>query len=321
MLSNGHQIGSYRIVEPIAGGGMGMVYVAEHVTFQERVAIKALMDSLAMNERVRFRFEQEAYVQRQLSHPNIVEVKDFITVGGTLVIVMELVDGPSLFQEMEQERRGMWPVEGAMAIMGPVLDAVAYAHARGVVHRDLKPANVLLDRTGGQAWPGIPKITDFGVAKILSTKSGMTRTGSQLGTFGYMAPEQYRGNLDTDARADVFALGMMIWRLLAGRLPVDVEDMVALTQMYAGQEPIPDIRTINKQVPEAFAASLARALAIDPAQRPADAGELARALVAAPVSPASQPPPARRRSRRCPIPNPHPAAAPACPRRRWPSLC
>ena len=284
-------LGNYEIVAPIAGGGMGMVYRAEHAVLRTPHAIKVLMPSLAHNERVGQRFRQEAYVQAQLKHDGIVRATDFVEQGATVAIVMDLVDGPAL-EALLLERPGPWSLKDTMAVMTPVLDAMAFAHARGVVHRDLKPGNVLLDRTDSPSWPGIPRITDFGLAKILATDGAMTRTGTQMGTVPYMAPEQFEGKTDLDAHADVFALGMMLWRLLAGRLPAPPEDMRAVLSLYTGTVSIPMLTDVVPTAPEHVSRAVAAAVALEPKARIPDAGRLLEALRAPVIEVAPAPRPA-----------------------------
>ena len=278
MLDPGTVIEKYEIIEPIAGGGMGVVYRARHRTLGKEVAFKELLSNLALSEKVQTRFQQEAYVQANLTHPNIVNVFDFITHRSLLAIVMELVAGPSLEQVLADERSQAWTLEQTMAVMKPVLDAVAYAHARGVVHRDIKPGNVLLDRSLDAQGLGTPKVSDFGLAKILSSEVAMTKTGARMGTVPYMAPEQFRGSKEIDARADVFALGMMLWRLLAGRLPVEPDDFVAATELYTGRSEIPLLTDVVPTIPKTVSEVVRAALSVDPSDRPLDASELLRRM-------------------------------------------
>lgn len=274
MLGKGSTIGNYEIIRPIAAGGMGVVFHARHRFLHKDVAIKELSSHLAINERVRARFQQEAYVQSKLEHPGVVNVHDFLMEQDSLAIVMELVNGPSLEQVLQHERPMPWSGPEAMAVMGPVIRAIAHAHELGVVHRDLKPPNVLLDRSKGPDWPGRPCITDFGLAKILQSGGGLTQVGTMMGTVPYMAPEQFRGQLDADARADVFALGMLLWRLLTGRLPVNPDDMVEVADVYTGSQPIEKLAELRPDVPSNLSDIVEIALSVDPASRPPSAAAL-----------------------------------------------
>ena len=242
MLKTGTVIGNFEVVKPVAAGGMGVVYRGKHAQLGTPVALKVLMDNLAMNPKIRQRFEQEAHIQAHLKHPGIVHVTDFIVEEHNIVIVMELVDGPSMHTMIEEERKGPWPAEEAVAFLLKVTEALAYAHGRGVVHRDLKPANILIDRST----PGSehPKLVDFGIAKIMHNEVGATRTGTTMGSMPYMAPEQARGEKDIGAAADVYALGVLFWRLLAGTLPVDPQNTVATLDVYAGRTQLPSIRAV-----------------------------------------------------------------------------
>ncbi len=294
MLQPGSRIDRYEIVAPIGGGGMGMVYQVRHAGLGSDHAMKVLLPNYAGSEKVRARFRQEAQIQsRLLNHPGIVRVSDLLEAEGILAMVMDLVPGPSLEHVLVSELGGPWALEATARVMWPVLEAMAGAHHVGVAHRDLKPANVLLDRSAGQ-WPGTPRVTDFGLAKLLASEGGMTKTGAMMGTLPYMAPEQFRGLREVDARADVFALGMMLWRLLSGRLPVDPDDMVKVAFMYAGHEPVPRLDSIQGGISEALASVVATCLEVDMAARPPDAASLRSQLMAcgfgAASAPAVQPP-------------------------------
>jgi len=263
--------GKYEIIAPIAAGGMGVVYRARHVHLGTEVALKVLQASFAMNERVRHRFSQEAYVQAQLKHPSVVDVLDFIVEDQTLAFVMELINGPSLQQVCDHEKRDPWTPKDALAVMDPIARAVGWAHGRGVIHRDLKPANILMDRSKDAAGIGLPKITDFGLAKVLASQAGLSIDGNMMGTLPYMAPEQFAGRTDIDARADVFALGMMWWRLLTGSIPLDPDNMLACAAFYSGQVHLPSLIQAAPGTPPALAEILGHALALQPQQRPPDA--------------------------------------------------
>ena len=282
MLQPGASIDKYEIIAPIAAGGMGIVYRARHQYLGKEFALKVLLPNLAMSPKVQARFQQEAHLQAHLQHANIVSVSDFIFQPGVLGMVMELVQGPSLEEVITTEQPGPWPLAHVLAVIRPVVDALAVAHSQGIVHRDLKPANVMLDRAGSAPWPGVPKITDFGIAKLLASDVNMTRPGARMGTPPYMSPEQSQGAAEADHRADVFAVGMMMWRMLAGRLPVDPDNFMQLMSMYTGQQRPPRLDTVVQGVPPGLVALVERSLAVDPGQRPRDAaafgGELSGAL-------------------------------------------
>ncbi len=281
MLKEGDRFDRYEIVSVLGSGGMGVVYRARHVILGCDVALKALLPNFAMQPRVRERFVREAQVQAALKHPGIVPVTDVITTGSELVLVMPLVEGPSLQWVLEHERPGAWPLGEALRLLEEVADAIACAHRSGVVHRDIKPANVLLDRESTDIWPGAARIVDFGIARVAGAASGLTHTGARLGTLVYMAPEQFRGQRAIDARADVYALGTLAWRLLAGRLPADPNDLEQVLGLYAGTRKAQRLDALDARVSAGVADVVESALAVDPARRPADAGCFLAALKAA----------------------------------------
>lgn len=210
------KIGSYRIFSLIGEGGMGAVYRAAHQNemIAKRqggdVAIKVMHAQYAKNPNLRARFESEATVCLKLEHPGIVRVYDLLEDQGQLGLVMEIVEGKPLSVIIGEEV-GPIPWEKAQDLFFQLLDAVDYAHQNGVVHRDIKPENVMV--TEDQKI----KILDFGIAKDLS--GGKTKTGTGMGTVSYMAPEQYTDAKAVDHRADIYALGMTLYEMLAGRLP------------------------------------------------------------------------------------------------------
>ena len=277
MLQAGDIFGSYEIIATIDGGGMGVVYKARHRLQGTIVALKVLLPNLALRETMRHRFEQEAYVQKELNHPNIVNVVDLVHAHGTLGLAMDLVEGSTLHELITDERAGPWSNDESMTLMAPILEAMAYAHQRGVVHRDLKPANVLLDRTK-ETSPGVPRITDFGLAKIVADEGGMTRTGTRMGTVPYSAPEQYLGKEAKAPCVDVYALGMMLWRFWMGRLPIDPDDQAAVFELYTGRGTEDVLAPLRETVPEPMAAVVLSCLSIEPSERPPDAGALLAAL-------------------------------------------
>jgi serine/threonine protein kinase len=211
-------VGAYRILGELGQGGMGVVVRAKHRTAAiakrqgGEVAIKVLHAQYAQDEVFRDRFEREASMGLKLDHPNIVKVHDLVIDGGNLALVMDLAAGRPLSEVIGQET-GPIPWDRAWPMFKQMLDAVAYAHEHKVVHRDLKPENVILSPEGQL------KVLDFGIAKDM--EGGKTKTGTGMGTVDYMAPEQYTDASKVDQRADIYALGMTLYEMLAGRLPWD----------------------------------------------------------------------------------------------------
>ena len=287
------EVGAYRLLATIGEGGMGAVHRGRHrsQTMAERqggdVALKVMHGQYANNPAYRDRFEREAALGMKLDHPNIVKVHDLVVDGGNLALVMEYVQGQPLSASVGEEV-GPIPWERAWALLQPLFEAVGYAHDQGVVHRDLKPDNVLVTPDGR------PHVIDFGIAKDRDASG--TRTGTGMGTVEYMAPEQYTDAKAVDRRADIYSLGMILYEMLAGRLPwestapqFEILEQKARRQLMSPSAFCADIS------PEIVAA-LAHALAAEPEQRYAttaafaaalvEAGQKARRRVAVPVPPA-----------------------------------
>lgn len=250
----------------LGSGAMGRVFAATDSLLGRRLAIKELVDGIVENAEARERFLREARVLARLSHPNIVQVFDLLAEGDRHYLCMELVEGPSL--EAELERRGSLPVLEAAAIGQKIAEGLAYAHARGVVHRDLKPANVLLGADGAV------KVVDFGVARLADAR--MTRTGMMIGTPVYMSPEQIRGEVAGE-RSDLYALGVVLFELVAGRPPFDGNIATLLTRHLserAPRLPVPAGDPAAARLADLVDALLAK----DPADRPESAAAVAAAL-------------------------------------------
>ncbi|MCA9570791.1 MAG: serine/threonine protein kinase, partial [Myxococcales bacterium] len=211
----------YSIEEQIGEGGMAVVYRAHHTRLNTLHAVKVLTLS---SRAVRERMLQEGRVQASLRHPNIVSVTDVITIGQNPALVMELIEGPALDELLQRQKL---TIDQADTIGRGILAAVAYAHEKGLVHRDLKPANVMLEIEGQQV---TPKVTDFGLAKLLTGDDGRaaTRTGSTMGTPQYMSPEQIEDTKNVDARSDVFALGAILFELVTGQRAFDGDSLMAI---------------------------------------------------------------------------------------------
>ena len=212
------RVGVYEVFERVGEGGMGVVYRGRHTqtALRERqngdVAIKVLHPQYAQKETYRLRLEREAAVGLKLDHPNVVKVYDLVQDGGVLALVMEWAAGRPL-SRMIGEETGPIPWERASPLFSQLLGGVEHAHAWGVVHRDLKPENIMVDKQGHL------KVLDFGIAK--ADDGARTKTGTGMGTVDYMAPEQYLDAKRVDHRTDVYALGMTLYEMLAGRLPWD----------------------------------------------------------------------------------------------------
>ena len=268
--------GRYRLVGELGRGGMGVVYAAKDAVLDRDIALKELPARLAGEAAFAERFRREARVLAKLSHPNIVQVFDLVDGGGRLWMAMELMEGGELDGLLQ--RVGKLPLEDALAIARPLADALAFAHGRGIVHRDFKPANVLFTGTR------VPKVTDFGLAKLLeeaaAETAARTQDGAILGSPRYMSPEQASGR-PADVRADVYSFGVTLYRMLTGRLPFDGDTASLLAQHITQPPPAP--RSIAPELPAALEALLLRALEKDPSKRPGSMSEMAAALAAIPV--------------------------------------
>jgi eukaryotic-like serine/threonine-protein kinase len=268
--------GRYILGAHLATGGMGAVFRATHVYMRKEVAIKVLRPDLTASGEIVERFRREAEIAASLDHPNIVRVSDFgRSPEGYLFLVMELLHGESLFDRIRRE--GSLPPDEAVPILVQICHALEAAHARCVVHRDLKPENVFLARNaqGGET----TKILDFGIAKIADAANvGTTQAGMVVGTPEYLAPEQALG-VAVDARADLYAVGLIAWRTLVGRHPFKAEDARGLLMMQASR-PVPAIVEARPELGEypALATAIARACEKDVAARTPTAGALAAEL-------------------------------------------
>jgi serine/threonine-protein kinase len=270
----GTTLSSYRGLKLIARGGMAEIYQATSPTNGKTVAIKLLPPTLATDEQFRKRFLREAEIISGLEHPNIVHVIDFGDENGAYYIVMEYLTGPDLSNLLKQEKRIALPT--TINILQGVGDALDYAHQHGLVHRDIKPSNVMMDAS---TMPERAVLTDFGIAKITDAHTRITATGV-LGTFDYIAPEQIQASADVDGRADVYALGVMTYQMLTGKLPFERPNTGALLLAHISAPP-PDAREEVRDLPRHVSYAIQRAMAKKPKDRYATAGEFVAALASA----------------------------------------
>jgi Protein kinase domain len=276
----GHVIGNYRVVSELGKGGMGVVYVAEHVQLGRRAALKMLLPQFSSDETIVQRFFNEARAASTIAHPGIVEIYDFGRhTDGRAYLVMALLEGESLQDRMT--RAPLAPVEGA-TLVAQVASTLAAAHGRGIVHRDLKPDNIFLVPNELMPYGVQAKLLDFGIAKLTDEQASFkTQTGSLIGTPAYMSPEQCMGRSDVDHRTDLYALGCILCHVLCGRPPF-ISDAGAGPLIAAHlRDPAPDPRTLNPQISEPLAHIVLRLLQKDPAARFQSAIDLREALMLA----------------------------------------
>lgn len=269
-LRAGETVDRYTVEALLGEGGMASVYAVRHNTLGSHHALKLLK---VANDAIRDRLVSEGKVQASLRHPNIVAVTDVLIVDGQPGLLMERIDGPGLDQWLHENRPNL---EDALKLFRGILAGVSRAHRAGLVHRDLKPGNVLLDSADGLV---IPKVADFGLAKILADDGdhSKTRAGSAMGTPQFMAPEQIRSAKDVDPRADIFALGCILYVLVCGCLPFDDEDLLALYNKIASGRYQPPEAVVPGLDP-AVASAIRACLQVDREHRPRDCDAL-RALL------------------------------------------
>ncbi|HTM24389.1 MAG TPA: serine/threonine-protein kinase [Vicinamibacterales bacterium] len=251
----GRAVGKYRILERIGRGGMGTVYRAVDDMLQRDVAIKVLNAENTDPDALR-RFRREAITLAKLHHPAIATLFELCEDDGDLLMVMEFVRGETL--QKLAERTGQVPPDFAAQLCGQVLDGLAHAHRAGIVHRDLKPGNIMVTEEG------LVKVMDFGIARI-SGSEHLTSDGFTMGTPAYMAPEQLLGH-EADARSDLYAVGVLLYRLWTGRLPFEGDTPFAIAHKQLHDMPTP-LNVACPTLPAWCDAILARALAKDPAER------------------------------------------------------
>jgi serine/threonine protein kinase len=272
-VSHPERIGAYRIQRPLGFGGMGVVYLAEQDSPRRAVALKLLrLDSASPRQLERF--EREAELLGRLSHPGIARVYEAgwaeTETGRRPFFAMEYVEGEPLHEHVTAHRLDL---AGKLRIVSQVAEAAHYAHERGVVHRDLKPSNVVIDERGE------PKVLDFGVARPLGDSSHATQTGQLVGTLAYMSPEQASGHGQVGPASDVYSLGVILYELLTGRLPIPTENLPLheAVRRVREEEPIA-AGSVRKELRGDLETVLGKALAKEPERRYASAAEFAEDL-------------------------------------------
>ncbi len=263
----GKIVGNYKILKDLGEGGVGMVYKGVDTMLDREVAIKVMRPELASQTSVVERFRSEAITLAKLNHPNIATLFSLFRDGDELYMVLEFVEGETL--EDMLRRRGSLSPEEALPIFCQALDGINYAHELGIVHRDIKPSNMMLAKDGKL------KVLDFGIARLLGS-ARMTRVGNIIGTLEYMSPEQVRGE-ETDARSDIYGLGIMLYEVLTGRLPFESENEFALMKAHTEEMPAAP-RQLNPDISEELEAAIMRAVAKDPAERYQNGGEFLEAI-------------------------------------------
>jgi eukaryotic-like serine/threonine-protein kinase len=270
MMAGQVLVDRYELGERLGIGGMSTVVLAFDRRLERHVAVKLLAEHLAQDSHFVSRFRREALAAARLVHPNIVQVFDFgfDDASGRHYIVMEYIRGQSGAEILSDE--GMLSVREALPIVSQACRGLEYAHRNGVVHRDVKPGNLL------RAEDDTVKLADFGIAKALSEESSITQVGSVLGTAAYLAPEQAVGE-PVGPAADIYALGVVTYQFLSGRLPYEAQSLTELALKQQREIP-PPVHELNEEVTPQLAAAVDRALALDPRDRYASAEEMRVAL-------------------------------------------
>jgi serine/threonine protein kinase len=277
VLSKGKQInGKYRLEHELASGGMGALWVAFDLKLRRRVAVKILHADMAASEDVRTRFEREAWAVAQIQSPYVVQTYDYGITRGVPFIVLELLEGEDLRARLLRESR--LPLAEALGISTQILRGLDAVHAQGVIHRDLKPANIFLSRAAGEE---VVKLLDFGVARVSGRelRRDVTLAGQIVGTPRYMSPEQVSGHHGVSARSDLWAVAVILYRVLTGEHAFPAPEVPEIMRSIGVLAVRPPTEVLSA-LPASFDAFIARALTRDPARRFQSATEMLQALTA-----------------------------------------
>jgi len=255
-------VGSYKIIEKIAFGGMGVVYKGIHTKLEQFVAIKVLSPQFASNQNMKSKFLSEAKIQAQLLHPNVVNIMNFIEEDDETYLIMEYIDGETL-EELLQ-RKNKLSIEEALNISKGILSALKYMHSKGLAHRDIKPSNIMFNKEG------VVKVTDFGITKIIgddkNTKSGL------VGSYTYMSPEHILGE-DVGIQSDIYSFGITLYRMVTGQVPFKGSTEYSIMKGHLENPRIPPW-IINPELPRKFGKVILKSISRNPKDRFQNTDEL-----------------------------------------------
>jgi len=255
-------VGSYKIIEKIAFGGMGVVYKGIHTKLEQFVAIKVLSPQFASNQNMKSKFLSEAKIQAQLLHPNVVNIMNFIEEDDETYLIMEYIDGETL-EELLQ-RKNKLSIEEALNISKGILSALKYMHSKGLAHRDIKPSNIMFNKEG------VVKVTDFGITKIIgddkNTKSGL------VGSYTYMSPEHILGE-DVGIESDIYSFGITLYRMVTGQVPFKGSTEYSIMKGHLENPRIPPW-IINPELPRKFGKVILKSISRNPKDRFQNTDEL-----------------------------------------------
>ncbi|HZQ53634.1 MAG TPA: serine/threonine-protein kinase [Bryobacteraceae bacterium] len=268
-LSVGQVVGDYRIIGAIGAGGMGTVYKVQHVISDRIEALKVILPDMIGTPELADRFIREIKLQARLSHPNIASLHNALRLDNQLLMVMEYLDGMTLYAKL---REGKLPPATSIDIVLQVLNALGYAHAKGVIHRDVKPANIMLTTSG------VVKLMDFGIARSATDTLQLTQTGAAVGSVYYMSPEQVQGR-PVDARSDLYSVGVVLYEMVTGCKPLKGDSSWTVMNAHLIQVP-QSPATLNSELSPPFCLAILKALEKNPLHRYQSASEFADVLSA-----------------------------------------